>query len=89
MPDPRKALKITGDDRMSTYEPCRTGLKPCQPRDVTELKAAARLLGETAVMGSELSCQLQAFDASGQPCDRQARMLLQAWLPLPSWPNSQ
>jgi hypothetical protein len=69
------------------YKPCPTGLTPCESRKPWQLAEAAALLGDTAVLGAELSFELRALAVNpkhpskeGRSTVRQAFVLLQAML---------
>jgi hypothetical protein len=76
-----------------SYKPRPVGLDPCPPRSPSELQAAAALLGDTAVLGCELSFELQSLavnpmhpsQASEEAWMRQAFVLLQGMLVAERW----
>jgi len=69
-----------------SYKVRPLGLDPCPARSLLEFKAAAALLGDTAVHGCELSFELRSLGfntpsrATGEAWMRQAFVLLQGML---------
>lgn len=76
-----------------SYKPRPLGLDPCPARSLPELQEAAALLGDTSVLGCELSFELQSLAvnpthpsrAKGEAWMRQAFVLLQGMLVAERW----
>jgi len=74
-----------------SYKVRPLGLDPCPARSLLEFKAAAALLGDTAVHGCELSFELRSLGfnppsrATGEAWMRQAFVLLQGMLVAERW----
>lgn len=75
------------------YKPRQSDLGACPDRDLSQLESAAALLGETAVLGCELSFELQSLAVNpthpsrddGDAWMRRAFVLLQGMLVAERW----
>jgi hypothetical protein len=78
---------------MNAYTPKPAGLKPCAPRQSSELLKAANALGQTLVFGTEISFELHTlaknpmhpFHASAHAESKQLFIHLQAMLVAERW----